>query len=87
MSSETPWSWNRRSQGSDSTRVAAWALAFLGLAALLYLKLPGTLRHFGFFWVALVAVTWIAVADGAVSTTHTSRRLHHVCYRSWSRSK
>jgi hypothetical protein len=47
--------------------VAAWALAFLGLAALLYLKLPGTLRHFGFFWVALVAATWIAVADGAVS--------------------
>ena len=47
--------------------MAAWLLAFAGMAVLFYVKLPGTLRHFGFLWVALVGVVWIAAADGALS--------------------
>lgn len=56
----------RRVRGSRRA-LAAWLLAFAGLALMFYVKLPGTTRHFGFFWVALVAVLWMAAADGAAS--------------------
>ncbi len=47
--------------------LAAWALGAAGLLGFAYTKFPGATRHWGFLWVLLVGVLWLAVARGALS--------------------
>jgi hypothetical protein len=50
-----------------SRRAAAiWVLGLGATLALLYTRYSGTIRQFGFFWVLLVAVLWLAVAEEAL---------------------
>jgi len=53
----------RRSRGA----LAAWILGAAGLLGFAYVKFPGATRHWGFIWVLLVAVLWLAVAGGALT--------------------
>jgi len=52
--------------------LAVWLLAFASMLAFFYVKLPGQIRQFGLFWAVLVAVLWIAAADGVVARRWTS---------------
>jgi hypothetical protein len=52
--------------------LALWAVGAAALLSFAYVKLPGGIRHHGFLWVLLVAVLWLAVADGAAGGWRTA---------------
>ncbi len=41
-----------------------WVTSAAALVTFAYVKFPGTTRHAGFLWVALVAALWLAADDG-----------------------
>ena len=47
--------------------LVSWVLGVASLLAFAYVKFPGALRHWGFVWVLLVGVLWLAVGDGGVT--------------------